>query len=314
MKSIQAHRLVRFNPSDGKLRTRDVKQSLNDRVSERLLGGSRSLTPALRRVAEYIDANRHEAMSMSAIELGLAIGTSDATVVRAVQALGYAGLRELKEDLASVAVDRETPADNLNRTLPDIDDVDTAINHVLGAHREGVSRLASRSVRTQMVAAIEVLANAKRIAFFGIGPTTTLAEYACFSFSRNGRPGLLLGASGNTLADQLLHLETADALLMLAYGLTYPEAEATIAEARRCRVPIVLISDSLDERLARHAKVIVRAPRGRSDSIALHGTTLICIEAILLGVIARDRPLAVSALSKLNNLRQHVQGKRKNSL
>src|SRR5688500_13954671 len=123
MKFIQAHRLVRFNPPDGELRTRDVKQSLNDRVSERLLGGSRSLTPALRRVAEYIDANRHEAISMSAIELGLAVGTSDATVVRAVQALGYAGLRELKEDLASVAVDRATPADNLNRTLPAIDDV-----------------------------------------------------------------------------------------------------------------------------------------------------------------------------------------------
>jgi len=291
-----------------------VKQSINDRISERLLGSSRSLTPALRRVAEYIDANRHEAMSMSAIELGLAIGTSDATVVRAVQALGYAGLRELKEDLASVAPDWVTPADNLDRTLSAIEDADTAISHVLSAHREGVSRLASRSVRTQMAAAIEVLVSAKRIAFFGMGPTTTLAAYACFSFSRNGRPGILLGATGSTLADQLLHLETADALLMLAYGRTYPEAEATIAESRRCRVPIVLISDSLDERLSRHAKVVVPAPRGRADNIALHGTTLVCLEALLMGVIARDRPLAVSALSKLNNLRQHVQGKRKNSL
>jgi DNA-binding MurR/RpiR family transcriptional regulator len=251
---------------------------------------------------------------MSATELGIAIGTSDATVVRAVQALGYAGLRELKEDLASVELDRSTPADNLDRTLASVDDADAAIDHVLGTHREALLHLSRGSPRAQILAAIDVLAAAKRIAFFGIGPTAPLAQYAHFTFSRNGRPGLLLDASGSTLADQLLHLGSVNALVMFTYGVAYPEAEASVAEARRCHIPIVVISDSLDERLARHAAVVVPAHRGRAGNVALHGVTLACVEAILMGVVAREQGLASETLNKLNQLRQHVLGKRKSGL
>ena len=115
-----------------------------------------------------------------------------------------------------------------------------------------------------------MLADAKRIAFYGIGPTAALAQYVHFVFARNGRPGILLQASGSTLADHLLDLENANAVLMLAYGTAYPEAEATILEARRCRIPIVWISDLLDERLARRADVIVPVARGLSGNVALH--------------------------------------------
>jgi DNA-binding MurR/RpiR family transcriptional regulator len=265
-------------------------------------------------VAEYVNANRHDVMTMSATELGIAIGTSDATVVRAVQALGYAGLRELKADLAATEGQRSTPADNLDRTLSSIENADAAVGHVLDAHREAVSQLASGTARAQLRAAIDILTGARHISVFGIGPTAPLAQYAHFVFSRNGRPGLLLHASGSTLADSLLHLASTDALLMLAYGVAYPEAEATIAEARRCQIPIVLISDSLDARLARHATAPVSVPRGRAGNVALHGATLVCIEAIIMGVIARDQPVAMAALQKLNELRQTVLGKRRSRL
>ena len=164
--------------------------------------------------------------------------------------------------------------------------------------------------RTQINEAIAVLTKARRIAFYGIGPTAALAQYAHFVFGRNGHSGILLQASGSTLADYLLDLENANALLMLAYGTGYPEAEATIQEARRCRIPIVLISDLLDERLARHAQVVVPVARGRTGSVALHGATFVCLEAIFMGVVARDQPRAMAALQRLNDLR-HTIGRRR---
>ncbi len=294
---------------------RENKQSPKsaDRLSERLVARSRQLTPALRRVADYINANRQDAMAMSATELGHAIGTSDATVVRAVQALGFSGLRELKQALASAAGQGTTPADNLGRTLASIEHADAAVDHVIRAHVDAISQLASGAPRAQINEAIAVLTEARRIAFYGIGPTAALAQYAHFVFGRNGHPGVLLQASGSTLADHLLDLENANALLMLAYGAAYPEVEATIAEARRCRIPIVLISDSLDERLARHAQVVVPVARGRAGSVALHGATFACLEAILMGVVARDQPRAMAALQRLNDLRQTVLGRRRST-
>jgi DNA-binding MurR/RpiR family transcriptional regulator len=292
---------------------REIKPSSKsaDRLGERLTARSRQLTPSLRRVAEYINANRQDAVTMSATELGHAIGTSDATVVRAVQALGFAGLRELKRSLASATGRGVTPADNMGRTLALIENANAAVGHVLRTHQEAVSQLTSEAILARIAEAIAVLADAKRIAFYGIGPTAALAQYAHFVFGRNGRPGILLQASGSTLADHLLDLESASAVLMLAYGTAYPEAEATILEARRCRIPIVLISDSLDERLARRADVIVPVARGLSGNVALHGATFVCLEAILMGVVARDQPKAMATLNRLNDLRQIVLGRRR---
>ena len=292
---------------------RESKQSSKaaDRLSERLAARSRNLTPALRRVADFINMHRRDALTMSATELGAAIGTSDATVIRAVQALGYAGLRELKQALASAAGYGTSPADNLGRTLGLIEHAEAAVTYVLEAHDEAVAQLATGAPRAQIIEAIKVLSEARRIAFYGIGPTAALAQYAQFVFSRNGRPGLSLQVSGSTLADHLLDLESTQAVLMLAYGAASPEAEATIGEARRCHIPIVLISDSLDERLARHAKVIVPVLRGRTGSVALHGATFVSLEAIIMGVVARDKPRAMATLQKLNELRQTLSGRRR---
>ncbi len=284
-----------------------------DRLGERLAARSRQLTPALRRVADYINSHRHDAMTMSATELGVAIGTSDATVIRAVQALGFAGLRDLKKALASVTGHGTTPADNMMRTMADIDCADVAVDRVIEAHTEAIGQLGSGGARAQLIAAVALLSRAKRIAFYGIGATAPLAEYAHFVFARNGHPGLLLQASGSTLADHLLDLESTDAVLMLAYGVAYPEAEATISEARRNHIPIVLISDSLDERLARHAKIVVPVARGRAGAVALHGATFVALEAMAMGVVACDQPRAMAALQKLNELRQTVLGRRRNA-
>ena len=71
-----------------------------DRLTARLEERMAMLSASSQRVAAYIDANRFEALTKSAAELAWAIGTSDATVIRTVQALGFSGLPELKRELA----------------------------------------------------------------------------------------------------------------------------------------------------------------------------------------------------------------------
>src|ERR1700729_3099404 len=68
------------------------------------------------RVAKFIDQNRQVVLASSAAALGARIGTSDATVLRTIQALGFAGLADLKAAiLGSEPV--STPAADMRRTL-----------------------------------------------------------------------------------------------------------------------------------------------------------------------------------------------------
>jgi DNA-binding MurR/RpiR family transcriptional regulator len=282
-----------------------------DLFGERLRSRDRSLSRAELRVAKFIDQNRATALACSAAQLAAEVGISDATVVRTAQALGFDGLSGLRQALATTLEQRSSPADNMRRTLADIGgDTERAIDLVLDTHREAIEALQSESTRAKIMAAVSQLHRAERIVVFGIGPSAPLAHYVAILLTRNGRAARTLDATGIGLADQLIGLRKGDALLILAYGRAYREVVATFAEARQLRLPTVLVTDSLDGKLPRKAGVVIPAKRGRANRVALHGTTLVVLETIVLGLAASDRKRAMDALRRLNDLRAEVGGMR----
>ena len=82
---------------------------------------SQPLGAAGRRVARFIDENREIVLASSAAALGDRTGTSDATVVRTIQALGFAGLGDLKRAILNSIAQVSTPADDMRRTLGDLE-------------------------------------------------------------------------------------------------------------------------------------------------------------------------------------------------
>jgi DNA-binding MurR/RpiR family transcriptional regulator len=161
-----------------------------------------------------------------------------------------------------------------------------------------------------LTTAVSILNRADRIVVFGIGPSAPLARYVAIQLSRTGRRAHTLDATGIALADQLLDLRESDALVILAYGRSYREVVAAFAEARRLRLPTVLVTDTLEKKLCRQADVVIPARRGRTDRVALHGATIVVLEAIVLGLAACERDRALETLERLNDLREVVGGMR----
>jgi DNA-binding MurR/RpiR family transcriptional regulator len=157
-----------------------------------------------------------------------------------------------------------------------------------------------------MAAAISALHPADRIVIFGVGPSATLTRYAAMLLARNGRRTTTLDTTGSALADQLLALRPRDALLVLAYGRAYREVTAVFGEAKRLGLPLVLITDGPLGRLAEQADVVLHLPRGRTERMALHGATLVALEALVLGLTAANRNAAIDSLDRLNALRRAV--------
>jgi DNA-binding MurR/RpiR family transcriptional regulator len=192
-----------------------------------------ALSPTAARVARFIDQHRATAIASSAAKLAARTGTSDATVVRTVQALGFEGLPELKEALAAGLEQRSTPADHMKKTLAKVgEDSSRAIDNVFDTHRQALNEPGSAKVKARIAIAISRLHGARRIVVFGIGPSGPLAHHVTILLSRNGRRARALDATGRSLADQLLDLNERDALLVLSYG--YREVIATFQRRTRC--------------------------------------------------------------------------------
>ena len=283
-----------------------------DLIAARFEAATASMSPALRRVARFITENRTLALASSAAALATRTGTSDATVVRAVQALGFDGLPELRRTMAaSLGAPQATLVDAMRRTLDEAGaEPARAVDLVIETQREALDALAAPEARATIRAAIAALHPARRILVFGIGPSASLARYVVLLLRRSGRAARALDATGIELADRLLDLRPGDVLLVLAYGRSYREVVAVFSEARRLGLPLVLVTDSLERSLARHADVVVPARRGRARRVALHGVTLVALEAIALGLAAAQGERAVATLERLNDLRAAIAGSR----
>jgi DNA-binding MurR/RpiR family transcriptional regulator len=279
-----------------------------DRVLRR---ANQQLGAAGVRVAKFIDENRPVVLASSAAALGARIGTSDATVLRTVQTLGFAGLADLKRAILNAGT-VSTPADDMRRTLVDLDKTTgEALDGILRAHAEGLAVLQSRKCRAQIAAGVGVLDGADRIAVFGIGPSAALATYVSILLARSGRRSRTINATGSMLADQLLDLGAGDALLILAYGRLYREVKAVFTEAKALRLPTVLVTEADDTPLAKLADVCLVIPRGRPGQMALHGATFVGLEALVLSLAAAKPTAALDSLDNLNRLRRatEAQGK-----
>lgn len=278
-----------------------------DEFGDRVRRLTATLSPAAARVASYLDQNRPQALASSAAQIAAQLAMSDATVIRAVQALGFDGLPDLKKALAAGLGDRMSPVTNMRRTLTEVgENANQAVEAVLDAHAEGMEALRTEPGRAAILAAITAMHPAARIGVFGIGPSAHLARYLAFQLNRSGRRSYLLDSTGWALADQLLGLRAGDAILLLAYGQPYREVQAAMAEARRLGLPVVLVTDTASSDLASQATVVLLARRGRANQVALHATTLVALEAVILGLAATDGDNALQQLADLDRLRKLV--------
>jgi DNA-binding MurR/RpiR family transcriptional regulator len=284
----------------------------DDDLDRLLRNAPAQLGSAGRRVARFIDENREVTLASSAATLGELTDTSDATVIRTIQALGFGGLSDLKRAILEALGQASSPANDMRRTLKELKKTTGhALETVLQEHMEGLEVIRSRACATQIAAGVQALGAAERIVIFGIGPSASLAAYVSMLLGRCGRHSRTLNVTGSMLADQLLDLRRGDVLLALAYGRLYKEIGAVLGETKALGLPSVLVTESTGTPLAKLANVVIAIPRGRPGHVALHGATLVGLEALVLSLAAAKPDASLSSLDNLNHLRAVIEGRRK---
>ena len=199
-----------------------------DLYGDRFRARAHQLTPRLHQVATYINENREAVMEQTAMEIAALLKTSDATVVRAIQALGFAGLRDLKSTLEHWFGPVISASEKISTTVNILtSDVNSSIDFVLEGHQHTCEVLSEPNNRYAMAQAVALLSEARQVAIFGIGASGVLAEYTARMFSRMGLPATALNRTGIGLAEQLIELQRGDVLVMMV-GRTYHPNHAAI--------------------------------------------------------------------------------------
>ncbi len=279
-----------------------------DLFGERLRARAGQLSPCLLAVANYINDNREAVLERTAMEIAAAAGTSDATVVRAVQALGFSGLRELKQTVERWFGPTVTSSEKMRSTVSALaTDVNASMDFVLEGHRRACDALSTPRNRSAVAQAVALLGEAGQVGLFGIGASGILAEYSARLFSRIGLPAYVMNRTGFSLAEQLLRMQRGDVLIVMGQKSPHREGLTTLREAKRLGIPAILLTQAVDSRFSQEAQVVIEVPRGGGDGrMPLHGTVLVCLEMIVLSVAAAAPQKTLKSMKRVNDLHKAI--------
>jgi DNA-binding MurR/RpiR family transcriptional regulator len=148
-------------------------------LEQRLEAHRERMTPAVLRVARFLVDHPERALVATAAEIAESARTSDATVVRAVQTLGYAGLPELRRGVGEQLVARYDPREALDQSVARVrNDPRSVLDTVID---DAITLLAeTRGVvdHDEFVDSLHLLADADRIVVVGWGTAGAMAQYA----------------------------------------------------------------------------------------------------------------------------------------
>lgn len=284
------------------------ERSRVDLFGDRFRARAHLLSPRLRAVVTWINDHREALLELTAMEIAAATGTSDATVVRAIQALGFAGLRDLKQVMERWFGPSVTSSEKMLSTVNALtSDVNSSIDFVLQGHQRACEILGMAANRAAVAQAVALLAQARQVAIFGIGASGILADYTARLFSRIGLPSCVLNRTGFSLAEQLIALQRGDVLVMMGQKSPHREGLTTLREARRLGIPAILLTQAVESRFSQEAQVVIEIPRGDNNGrVPLHGTVLVCLEMLVLSVASTTPQKTVKSMKRINELHKAI--------
>jgi DNA-binding MurR/RpiR family transcriptional regulator len=241
---------------------------------------------------------------LSAQELGKQAGTSGATVVRAVQSLGYRGLPDLKRGLA-ISFSNEVPPET--RALRRLESVGENVEGIWARVREEAAErleLAGESIDANVIGtAAATLLAASTVFSYGVGSSSIAAQHLATRLGRIGRSSRHLDDSGFRLADELLALSRRDAVVLFAPGRTVPDLHAIAERAAILECPIVVVGEEIPEALSGRAEVVIEAPHTPTGLTSEALTGILVGDALVHTMASADPETAVATNHELTRIR-----------
>jgi DNA-binding MurR/RpiR family transcriptional regulator len=200
----------------------DDSNDLRARIQARL----GDMSPKQRTLARFLLENRSQAVFASASELGAAVDTSAATVVRFAQLLGYEGFLQLRESLRDEVMAFRTFPDQLSDLARQASAADDGLlGRALATERENLAATSRLLDGHSLTALAERIATARRTILIGSGVGSAVVRLVAGHLTRVGLP-IVVPADTVDAVSALAHAGPDDVL----FGVSFWRFDRTTSE------------------------------------------------------------------------------------
>jgi DNA-binding MurR/RpiR family transcriptional regulator len=248
-----------------------------------LLDGRR-LSPAQRRIGQFLIDHLAEVVFMSSVDLAERVGVSQPSVTRFATALGFPGYPALRDALKGIVLGSvgESPQEVRRNEF----------QAAIAAEQRNLEAL-QRLVATpdRLVEAGRVLAESTPLVVLGLRLSYSVAHYFCYSTQRIHPDVRLISSGGSAADDALLQAHQAGASWLVAFLLPRYAEEALVAieHARALGYKVALVTDNPLVPFAASADVLLPAGVGSRLVFDSHAAPMV-LSSLLVQAIADAAP------------------------
>lgn len=259
----------------------------------KILSYENSLTKKEMIVADYVKKNANEIIYLSVTELAEKANVGETTILRFCKKMKFSGFQDFK---LSLAQDMAQTNEELYESIEENDHADALIRKVTNSHIRIAEETRSLLEPENVDQAIQMILNAEKIYFFGVGSSGLTAIQAAQSFVRIGKP---------SYANQDTHFQSIGASLMtdkdVAIGISVSgstkDTNESLQIAKNMGANVICITHNARSPITKLSDVdLIMAAwenplRGSSLSATISQT--IVIDLLFIGVFMKMKEKAI---------------------
>lgn len=253
------------------------------------------LSPNRRDLIKAILDNHEEAYFLSSRELAKRYKVDAATVVRAVQDLGYQRFADFAADLREHFVRQITPYTVLKAATRKRRSVADHVEGGLDRDTENLRALKSSLQTERVVELARLIHRSRRILVVGVDLAASLAWFLAYGLTPLGFAAEAPVGSAGNLQHKIDVLTSEDLVIAVSFGRCLRETVESVLRARERGVPRFGITDGNSTPLARYCDGHLTAPISSPSYTGSYVAPMALINAVILAC-AHLRPRRALAM------------------
>ncbi len=263
------------------------------------------LTPAERRLLEFIESHREEFLFMTIGQLSADLGVSEATISRFARHLGCQDFKQLKNQVLAQN-HLEGPAGKLARTV--LADGEFDPHRYLMQQQTCLQKTMDALDPAAFEEAVEALLSARRVFIQAKSASASMGQLLFFRLRRLGLPVELLPGSGTELLEGLVQAGQGDLVVFFGFSKVSAEGRMILRRQREAGYRTLCFTGRLHPPAEERADLNLYVYRGTEKEYHSMTAAAALVDTLVVAASQRLGADGAARLKELHRMKQEFGG------
>ncbi|MCX3067194.1 MurR/RpiR family transcriptional regulator [Cetobacterium somerae] len=267
---------------------------------------NRSLTKGEKKIAEYIISNPEKVSDMSALDLGKALNTSDASVVRFSKNVGFKGFSDLKTYLKIQINSFKKPQNKILEKWNNFQNESDIIDKIVKSDLKNIESFLFQINTEKIEETVSTILSSRKVFVIGMGCSRGVAQFISWHMKRIGVDVELLQESGIGLLESLVHLKDNDTVLFFTFP-RYLTDEVQISKLIKKReAKLILVTSELFSDISMNSDIVFKVPVDNDSFFSSYMVPMELCNIILTSIYEKNKDRIYKELEETSSFKDYL--------